>query len=169
MLKKKNKEYKKLIHKRSSYAHTSVFVSKDHFLIASAKAYQEDYNRFFYDDIAALKIRVSKWQKLIMIIISICTVISGSIFAISLNDPTFAVVTGIIFGIFLIYTVVVLIQGPQSILVIKTLTTEKEFPVGRLRFVKKVINKMRPFIEEAQGKVTPEVLEALQGEKVYKA
>ena len=149
---------------------SAIFAAGDHFLVSTIKGYyNEEYYRFFYSDLLALKVRIDRWANLTLVLLVILTVgfMAGGLF-IDINIIKW--ICGVAFGIFSIIIAYALIYGPHVRLVFKTVTTEKDFPMGRQRRVMKMLAKLRPYIEETQGSYDYRALleETNEEEKTYK-
>ena len=120
---------------------SAIFAAGDHFLVSTIKGYyNEEYYRFFYSDLLALKVRIDRWANLTLVLLVILTVgfMAGGLF-IDINIIKW--ICGVAFGIFSIIIAYALIYGPHVRLVFKTVTTEKDFPMGRQRRVMKMLAK----------------------------
>ena len=157
--------YKAIYENRGLMRSQTIYSADDHFLIASTTGYTERYTRFFFKDIVALKVRIDKNSGILLTIYIIITLLS-LFFTSVVSSMEFRIIWGIFFLISLPGTIIILSFGPQSKLIFKTLTSEEEFPMGRRKKVMKGLEKLRPHIEEAQGKF--EDLETEAEEKTYK-
>jgi len=164
-------DYKKLYKVNYGSERSAIFAADDHFLISTVKGhYNEEYYRFFYSDLLALKVRIARWSHAILItLLSILTL--GCLTAcLFINTEIVWAWLLAAFIVFLVITVYVIIYGPHVRLAFKTVTTEKDFSMGRKRKVMKMLAKLRPYIEKAQGSYDYRLLleETNAEEKIYK-
>jgi hypothetical protein len=159
--------YKKIYTGKTGFTRSTIFSAEDHFLVAKASGYSEEYYRFFFTDIIALKVRIDKLANATLGVLSIFEVLA----VLALLSGSFGLqwFGGIIFIILLLAIGYVIIYGPQAKLVFKTATTEKDFPMGPKNKILKLLKKLRPYIEKAQGEFAPDTLqeELLKDEKNY--
>ena len=162
-------DYKAIYENRYTFGGNTIYAADDYFLIANRTAYTEEYSRFFYKDIIALKVFIGKWPHAMLIVLIILSAIFLTI-TLLLDEMAGEVIFGIICGFFVLASVWVAIYGPYVRMVFKTATTEKEFFIGRQRKVMKMLAKLRPYIEKAQGSYDYRALleETNEEEKTYK-
>jgi hypothetical protein len=170
MKEKKKKDYKAIHQSRSSLGGNTVYVSDDHFLIACNKGYTEQYYRFFYKDIIALKVLIGKWANAMLIALIILSFVFLGLAFLTYELLPLATVSGIICGVFVVSSIWVFISGPQTKLTIKTVSTEQQFSLGRRDKVMHLVKQMRPYIKKAQMEYDSENFEweIRQSEQKYK-
>ena len=149
---------------------SAIFAAEDHFLLSTGKTYNEEYYRFFYSDLLALKVRIPRWSHAILL--TLLAIISLVFFTVALlmDDVGIRWIFMTICIIFSAITAYVAMCGPHVKLAFKTVTTEKDFPMGRKKKVMKMLAKLRPYIEKAQGSYDYRLLleETNAEEKEYK-
>jgi len=170
MEEKKQADYKKIYKVKYGAERSAIFAADDHFLISTVKGYyNEEYYRFFYNDLIALKIRINRWSSAMLIILSILTIVflAGAIF---IDIETVRRIALSAFILFLFVCFYIIIYGPHARLVFKTATAEKDFSMGRKNKILKMLKKLRPYVEEAQGSFNSTALleEVNEEEKTYK-
>jgi len=163
------KEYQRLTRARSRSAFAVAFMSrsslwlgKDHLLCVDSSGYTETYKRFYFRDIQAFTLVATKrqtvWNGVLLVPIVIC--LAG--LATNLSFPprgeaatiiTWAIFTVIFIVAFLIHNLL----GPTCICHLRTAVQTEELPsLNRLRRVRKVLERIRPFIIAVQGELPPE-------------
>jgi hypothetical protein len=134
-------------------------MGKDHLLSVHNAGYTESYKRFYFKDIQAIMAQKTGESTLWSIVFSILTV-AWILIALMIDDPVLSVVFGWLpANLFLLSFIVNLLKGPTCVSYIYTaVTTEKLRSLSRLRNAQRVMNQVRPLIDNAQGKLTPEAL-----------
>lgn len=169
MNEKKQTDYKKIYRSSVGSERSTLFAAEDHFLVATIKGYyNEEYYRFFFSDIVALKIRIDRWANTMLVVLIILDVLFAA--GMLINEPAVQWISGGIFLVLFLAILYVIFYGPQAKLVFRTATTEKDFPMGRQKKILKLLKKLRPYIEKAQGEFDPTSLreELAENEKTYK-
>jgi hypothetical protein len=137
----------------------SLYMGKDHLLSVHNTGYTESYKRFYFRDIQAIVAQKTGDGTLWSIFFAVFTV-AWILIALTIDDPSFSFVFGWMpAGIFLLSFVVNLLRGPTCASYIYTaVTKEKVQSLSRLRNTQRVVNRVRPFIDAAQGILTAEAL-----------
>jgi hypothetical protein len=164
-------EFKRLTRSRSrssfglvSTARSSLWLAKDHLLCVDTTGYNESYKRFYFGDIQALVFRRTKVWIVSGWIWGILTVLMA-LLAILPRDLTWALIFGPIAALSLTIFILNLVAGPTCRTHLRTAVQTEELPsLDRLRRAHKVLDRLRPFIIQAQGQLTPEEIFArMQG------
>jgi hypothetical protein len=147
--------------------HSSLWLGKDHLLCVESSNYVENYKRFYFRDIQAITIADSKrrviWNWVLGSITAIC--LTGWIFGLlqsSSADFWPAVIFGaIVTGFFGVPLLLNNVLGPTVTCYIRTaVQTEEIASLKRLRRARKVFDRIRPLIIQAQGQLNPEEIPA---------
>jgi hypothetical protein len=134
-----------------------LYMGKDHLLSLLNTGYTESYKRFYFKDIQAIVAQKTGDGTLWSIVHAIFTV-AWILIALIIDEPVLSFVFGWIpAGIFLVLFLGNLLSGPTCVSYIYTaVTKEKLRSLSRLRKAQSVMNTLRPFIDNAQGKFTSE-------------
>jgi len=143
---------------------SSLWLGKDHLLCIDSTGYGEDYKRFYFRDIQALTLvatnRRSVWNWVLGVLLFSCAAAWG----IDLLTPQDLSLAGIITGsvVTLFFAVLLLINnlcGPSCACHLRTAVQTEVLPsLNRLRRARRVLDRIRPLIEEAQGRLSAEKL-----------
>jgi len=159
------REYTRLTrgHLRTGFAvavtsRCSLWLGHDHLLFIDSNGYTENYKRFYFRDIQAFTLGISKrrlvWNLVLGILTAICLMVwLADIFSISPTKSVGGIITGVLLT--LLFAVPLLFNnllGPTCSCQIKTAVQSEELPsLNRLRRARRVLARLRPFIIEAQG------------------
>ena len=166
----KKADYKKLYKVKYGAMRSAIFASDDHFLVSTVKGYyNEEYYRFFYSDLIALKVSISRWANAMLITLAILTLCFLAVSILVDVEPV-RWISLAAFLVFLLICCYIVIYGPHAKLVFKTATGEKEFSMGRKNKIIKMLKKLRPYVESVQGSFDSRALldETNEEEKTYK-
>jgi len=136
-----------------------LWLGDDHLLqVESAGGYSESYKRFYFRDIQAISAhRTSSWF-VTNIILGVFTALF-LLFTLSVSEPAGKITLAIIAGIFGFFLVINLVCGPTCRCFLKTAVHLEELPsLRRRRNAEKVLARLRPLIDGAQGSATSETL-----------
>ena len=139
-------KYSKLCSYRSMVAGIKVFDCGDHFLFAIGNGYTEEYFRFFYSDIQAIKLVQKKFFYLWLGIGAVPAVIfflTGAIWG-----GLFLLIPGIIISLLL---AAYLWKGPMMRIAFMTPLGDQEYSFCRRRKALKIYRKMCDLVNNAQG------------------
>jgi hypothetical protein len=134
-----------------------LFQGPDHILQVAFIGFIESYKRFYYRDIQAITIRKTHLGKIWN---GVCGFFIATFALPAFNMPTDAAigmwsVSGV-FGIFLLFN---LLAGPTSACHIRTaVQVDLLAGVTRIRTARKLVRRIRPVIDAAQGSVSREEL-----------
>jgi len=168
------KEYYRLARTRArvrfaavSAGSSSLWLGKDHLLAIESNGYTEKYKRFYYRDIQALIIQKTERYKWMNIALSVLA--AAFLFPAFLsNQIVLNYLFGIVGGVFAAFLIVNVALGASSVCRLQTAVQIEELPsLSRLRRARKVLNRLRPFIEAAQGALpAEEIASRLQGSPI---
>jgi len=141
----------------------------DHLLLARTTFFSEEYKRFYFRDIQAFVIRKTNrhriWGWILGVLFALCAVvlivgffdISGR--SIQSSDIFGLIVWGAPALICLAFLYLNFVFGPGCICHLRTaVQTEELSPLKRFRATRKVIERLKPKIQAAQGALAPELL-----------
>jgi MFS family permease len=143
-----------------SRARCTLWLAKDHLLQAElAYGYVETCKRFYFRDIQALVLIKTKYWQIGSVLLG--TLTAGFLLLMSLvkwvpkdSNPG-AVALFIVGGVVGVIFVVHLVAGPTCRCYLKTAVREEELPsLRRLRRARKIIARLQPLIETAQGTIS---------------
>lgn len=134
-----------------------LWLGPDHVLCQYTTGYNEEYKRFYFRDIQAIAISATSRGRIINSVLLTLVMLTALVYGIGLmegSNPTTSIYL-IIGSVFLIPAIVNTIMGPTSKGYLITAVTKEELPsLCRMRTVRKVINILKPLIEEAQGGIS---------------
>ena len=137
----------------------SLWLGPDHLLSVESRNYQEEYKRFYFRDIQAVIMRRTQRASATNVFFLIMLVLFASLMIVA--GPNGRIVTGILAGTTLLILTINLLRGPSCVCHLMTAVHTEELPsLNRLKTAREVVARLRPFIEGAQGAVTPELLQA---------
>jgi len=144
----------------------TLWLARDHLLQVELSAgYQESGRRFYFRDIQSLiLVKTKRWQ----IINLILGTLTGGLLLLTAalakatkgsgGGEVALLIAGGIFGLILLVN---LLAGPTCMCHLKTAVQEEELPsLRRLRRARKIIGRLQPLIEQAQGMVSREEVAA---------
>lgn len=155
--------YRKLPGRKTGlYRRISLWLGPDHLLAVESNVYQEQYQRYYFKDIQALTLRrtaAGKWLNgalsLLMVLLAIML-----FNAYKDHDQAALWVWSIPLGALLLGLLVNVFKGPTCHCQIQTPISMNSLPsLNRLPAARKVINRLRPLIEQTQGPLTRERIE----------
>jgi hypothetical protein len=142
----------------SAFEYVRLYLGPDHLLMVSSSGYTETYKRFFFRDIQSITVRKSNLGKVWNIVWGVLFWIFGLAVALDTGGDAmyFWLGVGAIFLILLVWNIG---RGPTCVTQITTaVQTRTLTPLNRLRRARQVIAQLKPFIETAQGTLTPDGL-----------
>ena|ERR1051326_841810 len=133
-----------------------LWLGPDHLLSVRATGYSEEYKRFYYQDIQAIILRRTlAWRNwnfglgTAAGLVCFVSVLSSGGVALGI----WLSLAGALFLLFLVN----LARGPSCVCHVRTAVQTERLPtLGRVRLARKVIDRVRPLIERAQGPAAPE-------------
>lgn len=136
-----------------------LWLGDDHLLqVESAGGYSESYKRFYFRDIQAVSLQKTNSWLVVNFVLGFFT---GCflLWLLVTKDPDGRIALGIIAGVFGFFLIVNLLRGPTCICQLKTAVHLEELPsLRRRRNAEKVLARLQPLIEAAQGSATAEML-----------
>jgi hypothetical protein len=136
-----------------------LWLGDDHLLqVESAGGYSETYKRFYFRDIQAVFLqKTSSW----LVVNWILGCITGLflLWTLTVKETAGIITLGIITGIFGFFLALNFFRGPTCNCLLKTAVHLEEIPsLRRRRNAEKVLARIRPLIEAAQGSATAETV-----------
>jgi hypothetical protein len=139
---------------------SNLWLGKDHLLCVETEGYTEKYKRFYFRDIQAITLQRTHRALVLGVVTGAMTALFTSLM-IWVDAVEGKTVLGILTGICAIPFILNLIHGPTCKCQLRTaVQTDYQPSMGRVRRARKVLNRIRPLIAEAQGLLTPEEIEA---------
>jgi hypothetical protein len=135
----------------------SLWLGSDHLLQVQTQGVTETAKRFYFRDIQAIVIQQTARQSIWNVVLSLPLIICLFGIIASLRSTEGVIVWSIFAGILLLPLAINLVRGPTCTCLLRTaVQTENLGSISRIRQARKVLNKIRPLIEAAQGQLTPE-------------
>ena len=160
MKKSNKKSYKKLPGRATGlYRRSRLWLGSDHLLAVESNAYQESYQRYYFKDIQALVLRKTVKGKILNGLIGIPALLAAVKLSTSpvWNDPAWAWYWGIVTGILLVLLLGNLFKGATCVCHLRTPISTEQLPsLHRLRTARKVRDRLKPLIEQEQGRLDHE-------------
>ena len=164
-------EYKKLRGSSSLIKRTRVWLGTDHVLSVENLGYSEEYRRFYFRDIQAIIIQRTKlgvilnWIFGLLLVVPVLGIGAGLLALLKRpfqSDDLILFIPLCFFGgLFLVCLVMNIVRGATCACYIKTaVQTERVAALNRVRTAQEFIEKIRPFIVEAQGTITTEEIQS---------
>ncbi len=147
-----------------SLSRCSLYLGGDHILVVDNNGFSQDYKRFYFSDIQAIITRKTRrginWS--IASALMIACALTGALF---LEGELIRTLSWMLAGIFLVLVLINLARGPTCLCHIMTAVQEDQLPsLNRLRVARKVIGILKAAVENSQGRLSPEEVEANQSE-----
>lgn len=157
------KEYTKLTPPRRtagfalvSVTRSNLWLGKDHLLCIETEGYTEKYKRFYFRDIQAITLRRTNRMWTVFAVTGSLTLFF-EIIALTMDAVEGKWVFGILGGICALPFIVNLIYGPTCKCELRTAVHTESMPsMSRVRRARKLLNRIRPLIAEAQGQLAAE-------------
>ena len=134
-----------------------LWLGPDHLLLARTTAFSEEYKRFYFRDIQAVVTRRTERREILGVIFAFAAIFFGvlSVFTDSGWRSFLFVMTGTVLFALLVNW----LRGPTCVCHLRTAVQIEELsPLKRFRATRKVIERLKPNIEKAQGPLAPELL-----------
>lgn len=154
----------------------SLWLGRDHLLFIDSNGYTETYKRFYFRDIQAFTISLTRnrlvWNWILGSLASLCVIAwIADILSSSPTTSTGGIITGIV--VTLLFSIPLLLNnllGPTCTCQIKTaVQTEELPPLNRLRRARRVLTRLRPLISAAQTRPATEAVPSQAVEAVASA
>ena len=143
-----------------SVRRSRLWLGKDHLLLVDYSSVHQDLKRFYFRHIQALTVRrTARWSTLSLVFGLLAAVFT--LLLLNFNGEPERYFHGLAVGLFGLLLLINLLKGPTAECFIQTAVQSEKLPsLGRLRNARKVLARLRPLIDAAQGKLTPEQLAA---------
>jgi hypothetical protein len=165
------KVYRRLPGRESGLlSYSRLWLGPDHLLLARTTFFSEEYKRFYFRDIQAIVMRRTRrhliWAWMLAILFGLCVAVlcigffdlSGR--SIQPSDTIGLLVWGVPALLCLALLYLNFVRGPGCICHVRTAVQIEELsPLKRFRTTWKVIERLKPGIEIAQGPLAPELLQ----------
>jgi hypothetical protein len=141
----------------SSY---SLWLGLDHLLLIESNGYSETYKRFYLRDIQAIIVRRTDARRTTNIVLG---VLAGLLLLIGLliGEMSATITFGVIALITCLTPLLInVLLGPTCLCQIRTAVQTEDLPIRRIGKARKILQRIRPLISEAQGQITPEEVQA---------
>jgi hypothetical protein len=152
--------YRRLPGRTSGFlSYSRLWLGPDHLLFARTAFFSEEYKRFYFRDIQAIVTRRTELREILSAFFACIAIVFGvmSIFTDAGWQAFLLVITGAFFFALLVNW----LRGPTCVCHVRTAVQNEELsPLKRFRAARKVIERLRPNIEKAQGALAPELLQA---------
>ena len=151
------KEYTRLPGKKKNFliGYYELWLGTDHLLYIFSRFGIEDYKRFYFKDIQAVITRKTAAGKIQNLVLSIFCIFF-SLMALYWKGG-WSVFNWSMAGLMAIFFVINWLRGPTCVSHLQTaVQTEKLHSLFRLRNAKKIMNRLRLLVEQAQGKLARE-------------
>ena len=130
---------------------------EDHLLVVQTNGYTEEYRRFHYRDIQALVVQRTRTGGIGSLILGLFTAITAVPILVSGTERWALIFPGLLFLFLLIHV----LMGPTCRVRLITAVNQQSLDsIGRLRTFRRVLARIGPRIEQAQGTLAPEEIVA---------
>src|ERR1051326_3113083 len=132
-----------------------LWLGPDHVLSVRATGYSEEYKRFYFRDVQAIILRGSvAWKNWNLALLTVAGLL-GFVSAMTSGGVGLAVWLGLA-CLFVALLLINLARGPTCVCHILTAVQMERLPaLGRIRVARRVMERLRPMIEQAQGDAAP--------------
>jgi hypothetical protein len=145
---------------------SSLWLGGDHLLVIDSTGYAESYKRFHFRDTQAVSIRLSRrrliWNWVLGVPTAVCLVGWGYDLLVTRSISLGGIITGV--TVTLLFAVPLLINnllGPTCVCCLRTAVQTEEVPsLGRVAKARRILDRLRPLIAQAQGQLAPEEIPA---------
>jgi hypothetical protein len=138
-------------------SYSQLWLGPDHLLLARTAFFSEEYKRFYFRDIQAVVTRRTERREILNVIFAFTTIVFGVLAVFT--DSGWRAFSLVMTGTFVFALLVNWLRGPMCVCHVRTaVQTEELSPLKRFRATRKVIEKLKPNIEKAQGPLAPELL-----------
>ena len=150
----------------SNATRSSLWLGKDHLLCVETNGFTETYKRFYFRDIQAIfirrTIRRKTWNWILGTLAAMCVLAWSYDLIFGSGVSAAGIVTGTIFTtLFGVPLLINNLLGPTCVCRLRTAVQEDEVPaLNRDKRFKKIMERVRPLIEEAQGLLPREEIPA---------
>jgi hypothetical protein len=149
-----------------TYSRSSLWLGNDHLLVVVSNGYSETYKRFYFRDIQAIAIRLTRrrmiWNWVLGVPIAMFLLRSAYELSIHHNPDLLGIVISVLR--ILLPGIPLLINnllGSTCACTLRTAVQTEELPsLCRLPKTRRILNLLRPLIAQAQGQIAPEEIPA---------
>ena len=132
-------------------------LGEDHLLSVHSIRFQEDYKRFYFNDIQAFIIRKTRTGAVINLILGLAELLLLIRAFYAWRDDSIWI-DGVIYAVILVLIGINCVLGPTCVCHIQTSAQTEKLPsLRRIRTVHKFMNRILPHIEQVQGIMGPEL------------
>ena len=153
------KAYRRLPGRKAGFlSYCRLWLGTDHLLLARTTGFSEEYKRFYFRDIQAVVTRRTERREILSVVLAFTAIVFGvlSVF----TDSGWRIFLFVMTGTVLLALLVNWLRGPTCVCHLRTaVQTEELSPLKRFRVTRKVIERLKPSIEKAQGPLAPELLQ----------
>ena len=133
---------------------------EEHLLFVEWDGSREFYKRFPYRDIQAFIVQRTNGGRIVSAILAGVLLMIGAL-ALAAGDPGGRIALLVMAGLFGLLLLANALSGPTCRCFVRTAVQFEELPsLTRLPRLRKVLERVRPFIEAAQGRLAPEEIQA---------
>ena len=152
------KAYQRLPGREAGFlSYSRLWLGPDHLLLARTAFFSEEYKRFYFRDIQAIVTRRTEHREILNLIFAFITIVFGVLAVFT--DSGWRAFLLVMTGIFVFALIVNWLRGPTCVCHVRTaVQTEELSPLKRFRATHKLIERLKPNIEKAQGPLAPELL-----------
>ena len=158
-------EYRRLPGRRllSLWGTDSLWLGKDHILSIKKRGYTEEYRRFYFGDVQAILVNQTVegtvWTIVLGIITAALIVVQGFAWLVWEWEFEALILWGVLVFLFAAMLLTNILKGSTCKAFIRTAVQMDPLPsLHRVRTARKMIERVRPFIEANQGSVPREKL-----------
>ena len=150
------KVYRRLPGRESGLlSYSRLWLGPDHLLLARTTFFSEEYKRFYFRDIQALIVRKTERREILNVIFALVAIAFG-LFVLASPDSFWRGFWVVFAGLVLCLLAVNWLRGPTCVCHIRTAVQTEPLPtLKHLRTARKVIARLKPGIEAAQGPLAP--------------
>jgi hypothetical protein len=144
-----------------TYARSSLWLGQDHLLCIDSNGYTESYKRFYFQDIQAVTIRLTRrrliWNWVLGVLTVLCVAGWGYGFAVNGLELAGGVTAAVMTALFALPLLINNLRGPTCACQLRTAVQTEELPsLCRLHKTRKILDRLRPLIAQAQGQLAAE-------------
>jgi hypothetical protein len=149
-----------------THVRSSLWLGADHVLVIDSSGYSETYKRFYFQDIQAVTVRVTRRRLLWNWLLGVPAFIwaAGGASAVLLNGISGLpeIIGGVTFPVLLAIPLLINnLLGPTCACQLQTAVQTEQLPsLCRLRKTRRILDRLRPLIAQAQGQLVPEEIPA---------
>jgi hypothetical protein len=145
-----------------AYSRSSLWLGKDHLLAVDSKDFSETYKRFYFRDIQAISLRLTPrrqiWNWVLAVPTALCLAGWAYDLLVTRSVSPGGVVAGVVVTLLFVLPLLVNnLLGPTCACKLRTAVQTEDLPsLGRLRKTRRILDRLRPLIVQAQGQLLPE-------------